>query len=207
MKLYYSPGACSLAPHLIGLELGLALELVFASPRSKKLKDGSDFLAINPKGQVPVLELDDGERITEVAVILQVLADLSPGASLLAPHGERARLRALEWLSFTATELHKSYGPLFKPGIDPATQAYARSLLAGKLAWVEGEIARRDAAGQPWLLPQGFSVADAYLYNVLSWNPMAGVDDQPYPALRAYVARVQARPAVGAARRAEGLKD
>lgn len=207
MKLYYSPGACSLAPHLIGLELGLALELVFASPRSKKLKDGSDFLAINPKGQVPVLELDDGERITEVAVILQVLADLSPGASLLASHGERARLRALEWLSFTATELHKSYGPLFKPGIDPATQAYARSLLAGKLAWVEGEIARRDAAGQPWLLPQGFSVADAYLYNVLSWNPMAGVDDQPYPALRAYVARVQARPAVRAARRAEGLKD
>lgn len=207
MKLYYSPGACSLAPHLIGLELGLALELVFASPRSKKLKDGSDFLAINPKGQVPVLELDDGERITEVAVILQVLADLSPGASLLAPHGEMARLRALEWLSFTATELHKSYGPLFKPGIDPATQAYARSLLAGKLAWVEGEIARRDAAGQPWLLPQGFSVADAYLYNVLSWNPMAGVDDQPYPALRAYVARVQARPAVRAARRAEGLKD
>lgn len=207
MKLYYSPGACSLAPHLIGLELGLALELVFASPRSKKLKDGSDFLAINPKGLVPVLELDDGERITEVAVILQVLADLSPGASLLAPHGEMARLRALEWLSFTATELHKSYGPLFKPGIDPATQAYARSLLAGKLAWVEGEIARRDAAGQPWLLPQGFSVADAYLYNVLSWNPMAGVDDQPYPALRAYVARVQARPAVRAARRAEGLKD
>lgn len=207
MKLYYAPGACSLAPHLIGLELGLALELIYASPRSKKLKDGSDFLAINPKGQVPVLERDDGERITEVAVILQVLADLSPAGTLLAPPGTLARLRALEWLNFTATELHKSYGPLFKPGVDPATQAFARTQLAGKLAWVDAEIARRDAAGQPWLLPQGFTVADAYLYNVLSWNPMAGVDDQPFPALRAYVARVQDRPAVRAARRAEGLKD
>lgn len=205
MKLYFAPGACSLAPHLVARELGLTPTLVRVNLRSRQLGDGSDFLAVNPKGQVPVLELDSGERLTEVAVILQALADLAPGGGLLPPVGTLARLRVLEWLNFIATELHKGFSPLFAPGADPAVRAHFTALLGRRLGALDAELARRAAAGRPHLSDEGYTVADAYLYNVLRWIEPAGLDATPWPALRALRDRVGARPATRAACEAEGL--
>lgn len=199
MKLYYSPGACSLAVHIALSEAGLPFAAVKVDLRTHQLADGTDYYAINPKGYVPMLELDDGSRLTEVAVLLQVVADRVPGT--LAPvYGGLDRYRAMESLAFLATEVHKQMSPLWYPTTPDATKEAQRAKLATRLAALEPVL-----AAQPYLTGAGFGIADAYLFTLLNWAPMLKLDLSPYPALRAYHARVAARPAVRRALVAEGL--
>ncbi len=200
MKLYYSPGACSLSPHIVLRESGLPFDLVMASTKTKKLADGSDFNAINPKSQVPVLELDNGQRLTEGPVIVQYIADQAPAKSLIPAAGTMERYRAQEWLNFITSELHKGFSPLFTPGTPEETKAMARAKLGEKLAWVDQQL-----AGKPYLMGDTFTVADAYLFTVAGWGKYVGVEIAPLANLSAYVARVAARPAVQEALKAEGL--
>lgn len=199
-KLYYSPGACSLSPHIVLREAGLPFQLVMASTKTKKLADGSDFLAINPKGQVPVLELDNGERLTEGPVIVQYIADQAPASGLVPPAGTMARYRVLEWLNFITSELHKGFSPLFAPGTHEDTKAASRTRLLEKLGWVDAQL-----AGKTWLMGESFTAADAYLFTVAGWGKYVGVDIAPLATLSAYMGRVAARPAVQEALKAEGL--
>lgn len=199
MKLYYSPAACSLAPHIALSESGLAYKTALVDLRKHTLADGTDYYAINPKGYVPLLELDDGTRLSEVAVILQYIADRKPGT--LAPaFGTMERYRLMEWLNFIATELHKQFGPLW----DPATPDAVRESQKAKLAARFGLLAKALGT-QPYLTGGSFTVADAYLFTVLNWAPMLKVDLAPFPALQQFQARVAQRPAVHAALVAEGL--
>ena len=199
MKLYYSPAACSLAPHIALEESGLSHELVRVDLRTHKIANGIDFYAINPKGYVPVLELDNGERLTEVAVILQYIADRKPG--VLAPaYGTIERYRLNEWLNFIATEIHKQFGPLWHAETPEATKATQRALLGKRFDLVEKTLAK-----QPYLTGSTFTIADAYLFTVVSWSGTLGVDLTPWPALREFQARVAARPRVYAALKAEHL--
>ena len=199
-KLYYSPGACSLSPHIALREAGLPFQLVMASTKTKKLADGSDFLTINPKGQVPLLELDDGERLSEGPAIVQYIADQAPTSGLMPPAGTMARYHALEWLNYITSEIHKGFTPLFTPGTHEETKATARQKLGERLAWVDTQL-----AGKTWLMGEHFTVADAYLFTVANWGKYAGVDIAPLANLSAYMGRVAARPAVQAALKAEGL--
>ena len=199
-KLYYSPGACSLSPHSALREAGLPFQLVMASTKTKKLADGSDFLTINPKGQVPLLELDDGERLSEGPAIVQYIADQAPTSGLMPPAGTMARYHALEWLNYITSEIHKGFTPLFTPGTHEETKATARQKLGERLAWVDTQL-----AGKTWLMGEHFTVADAYLFTVANWGKYAGVDIAPLANLSAYMGRVAARPAVQAALKAEGL--
>jgi glutathione S-transferase len=196
MRLYFSPGACSLHPHIVLLEAGVPFELVRVDLRSHRLHDGTDFRTINPKGQVPVLRLGDGSILTEGAVIDQYVADLAPEKKLLPPPGTRERLRVQEWLNFIAAEIHKSFTPLF--GQDEAVKAYFRPRLGTKLAWLDEEL-----ASHPFLCGEAFTVADAYLYNLLRWSPFTGIDLAKRPNLVAFQARIEPRPAVKAALAAE----
>lgn len=200
MKLYYSPGACSLAPHIALREAGLDFEPVLAPTKSHRLEDGTDFYTINPRGYVPLLELDDGERLTEVAVLLQYIADQAPGKQLAPAVGTMARWRLLEWLNFISSELHKGFSPLFNPDMPDSAKQLAKTKLHSRLGWVDGELAGKD-----YLLEGGFSVADAYLYTVGRWAERVGVDLQPFAAVRAHQARVGERPAVRQALQHEGL--
>ena len=199
-KLYYSPGACSLSPHIVLREAGLPFDLVMVSTKTKKLADGSDYLAINPKGQVPLLELDDGQRLSEGPVIVQYLADQAPASGLMPAAGTMARYRALEWLNYITSELHKGFTPLFTPGTHEDTKSSARQKLNEKLAWVDAQL-----AGKTWLTGDSFTAADAYLFTVAGWGKFVGVDIAPLPNLSAFMARVAARPAVQQALKAEGL--
>ena len=200
MKLYYSPGACSLSPHIVLHESGLPFEAVLASTKTKKLADGSDYLGINPKGQVPMLELDDGERISEGPVIVQWIADQVPAKNLVPAWGTLARYRAMEWLNFITSELHKGFTPLFTPGMPEEAKAIYRDRLMARFTWVDQQLQGRD-----YLLGSDFSVADAYLFTVAGWGKYVGVDLSALATLQAYLARVMARPSVQAAMRAEGL--
>lgn len=204
MKLYYSPGACSLSPHIVLHETGLPHQAVMASTRTKKLPDGTDFLTINARGQVPVLELDDGQRLTEGPAIVQYLADLAPATGLAPPAGSLARYRLMEWLNFITSELHKGFVPLFMPGWPEEAKTVSREKLMERFAWVDGQL-----AGQDWLMSaQGhdrFTVADAYLFTVNRWCPYAGMDTRGLAHLTAHSQRVAARPAVQAAMQHEGL--
>ena len=200
MKLYYSPGTCSLSPHIALLEAGLPFQAVMASTKTHKLADGTDFFTINPKGYVPVLELDDGQRLSEGAVIVQYIADLAPASRLAPPAGTMERYRLMEWLNFITSELHKGFAPLFTPGMPDEGKALARTRLGERLAWVDTQLVGRD-----WLTGDTFTVADTYLFTVASWGKYAGVDIAPLATLSAYMARVAARPAVHAAMKAEGL--
>ena len=193
MKLYFSPGACSLSPHIVLHEAGLAFTPVFASTKTKKLADGSDFNAINPKSQVPVLELDDGARLTEGPAIIQYLADRVPEKKLAPPAGTMERYRLLEWLNFITSELHKGFSPLFVPAVPEDYKAMARAKLGERLAWVDQQLAGRD-----YLLGT-FSVADAYLFVVAGWAPHVGVDTAGLANLGAFMKRMGERPAVKAA--------
>ncbi len=199
MKLYYSPGACSLAPHILLREAGLACDLERVDLGTKKTAAGEDFLRINPKGYVPALVLDDGNVLTEVAVISQYLADQAPAAHLLPASG-MARYRALEWLNFIATEIHKGVGPLWNPAMPEEAKALARARLGERLAIVNAALQRA-----PYLPGPAYSAPDAYLYVVLNWCGLLKIDLAPWPALADHHARVGARPAVQAALRAEGL--
>lgn len=199
MKLYYSPGACSLAPHIALREAGLAFEAVKVDLRAHKLADGTNYYAINPKGYVPLLELDTGEHLSEVAVILQYIADREPDR--IAPaFGSLARYRVMEWLNFIATEVHKQFGPLWYPDTPDATKATQRARLATRF-----ELIATTLVAQPYLTGATFTIADAYLYTVLNWAGTLKVDLSRWPALLQFQARVAARPAVRAALKAEGL--
>ena len=201
MKLYYAPGVCSLSPHIVLRELGLPFELVKVNTKTHQTADGGDFYAINPKGSVPVLELDGGERLTEGPAIVQYLADQHPAKGLAPANGTLARARLQEWLNFTTSELHKGFGPLFNPAFPDAAKTLMRERLLKLFTWVDTQL-----AGREYLLDSGFSVADAYLFTVSNWGQLVGVDLTPLANLAAYRARVAARPAVQEAMKAEGLK-
>ena len=199
MKLYYSPAACSLAAHIALEESGLPYELVKVDLRAHKLADGGDYYKINPKGYVPVLEFEGGERLTEAAVILQYIADRNPGT--LAPaYGTMERYHLNEWLNFIATEIHKPFGPLWHNETPEATKTTQREALVKRFAFVEKTLAK-----QSHLTGNAFTIADAYLFTVVNWSKQLKVDLTPFPALRAFQARVAARPKVHAAMKAEHL--
>ncbi|MCC7218863.1 MAG: glutathione transferase GstA [Burkholderiales bacterium] len=201
MRLYFAPGACSLAVRIALTEAGLPFTAEKVDLRTHKLADGTDYTAINPKGYVPLLELPDGTRLSEVPVLLQYVADRVPGA--LAPaYGSVDRYRVMEWLNFIATEIHKQAGPLWYPTTPVATKEAARARLAVRFDHVA-----KALAAQPYLTGTGFGIADAYLFTILNWAPMLEVDLTPFPALVAYRARVAARPAVRRALAAEGLAE
>ena len=199
MKLYYSPGACSLSPHIVLHESGLPFETVLASTKTHQLPDGTDFYTINPLGYVPVLELDNGERLREGVAIVQYIADQVPDKQLAPANGSLARYRLQEWLNFISTEIHKSHGPLFSPAPPEDYKVLVRKNLLSRFAWVDEQL-----AGKEYLLGQ-FSVADAYLYNTTRWGQFVGVDTSGLPHLMAFKQRMEARPAVQATLRAEGL--
>ena len=200
MKLYYSPGACSLSPHIALREAGLAFEPVLASTKSHQLADGTDYYGINPKGYVPLLELDNGERLSEGPAIVQYIADQVPAKNLAPANGTLARYRLQEWLNFITTELHKSFSPLFTPAMPEEGKAIYRTRLDGRFKYVNEQL-----EGKAHLMGEHFTVADAYLFVVSSWAPRVGVDITGLATLQAYLARVGARPAVQEALRAEGL--
>ena len=200
MKLYYSPGACSLSPHIVLHEAGLPFQAVLASTKTHKLQDGTDFYTLNPKGYVPLLELDNGERLSEGPAIVQYIADQVPDKGLAPPAGTMARYRLMEWLTFIGTELHKSFSPLFTPGMPDEAKAIYRERLLRRFTWVDQELASRT-----WLMGDSFTVADAYLFTVSRWCGIVGVDISGLTHLQPYLARVAARPAVQAAMKAEGL--
>jgi glutathione S-transferase len=200
MKLYYSPGACSLSPHIVLREAGLAFDLVLASTKTKKLADGSDYLAINPKGQVPLLELDGGERLSEGPAIVQYVADQVPASGLVPAAGTMARYRVVEWLNFVTSELHKGFSPLFSPDTPADYKPVVVTRLLSKLSYVNEQL-----EGKSYLTGETFTVADAYLFVVSGWGQYVGVDISGLSHLQAFRARVAARPAVQEALRAEGL--
>ena len=200
MKLYISPGACSLSPHIALHELGLPHETAKVDLRAKKLADGSDYKAISPKGQVPALALDDGTLLTEGPAIVQYLADQKPDSGFMPKNGTVARYKAQSWLNYVSTELHKSFSPLFNPTTPDDYKAIVRDQLAAKFAWLDGELANR-----PYLLGDTFTAPDAYLFTVSNWGAMVGVDISGFKNLGAYRDRIGARPAVQAAMKHEGL--
>jgi glutathione S-transferase len=200
MKLYYATGTCSLAPHIALREAGLPVTLVRYDMKAAKLEDGGSLLDKNEKGLVPVLEFDDGERLTEVAAVLQYIADQRPALGLAPEAGTLARYRLQEWLNFIATEIHKIYWPLFHDGGEVENQQ-AKDKLAHSFTWVEKKL-----GASPYLMGDTFTVADAYLFTVLNWARPAGIDLEPWPKLTAYRKRLRARPGVAAALEAEGLQ-
>ncbi|MDQ8023620.1 MAG: glutathione transferase GstA [Moraxellaceae bacterium] len=200
MKLYYAPGVCSLSPHIVLREAGLDFELVKADIRAHKLEDGSDFNAVNPKGYVPVLELDNGERLTEGPTIVQYIADQAPASQLVPPPGTMARYHQQEWLGFINSELHKVFGPLWKPTTPEEYKEISRNQLATRFDWLVTQL-----EGKQYLTGDGFTAADAYLFTILSWTRPLKIDMARWPVLTDYMARVAARPKVQEALRAEGL--
>lgn len=199
MKLYYSPGACSLSPHIVLRELGLPFEAVLASTKTHKLTDGTDYYTINPKGYVPLLELDDGQRLSEGPAIVQYLADKAPGKGLIAPAGSMERYRQIEWLNFISTELHKQYSPLFNAAMPEEAKAFFRDKLRGRYQLINEQL-----EGKQYLMGSSFSVPDAYLFTVTNWAGRVGVDAGG-ANVQAFMARMAARPAVQEAMKAEGL--
>lgn len=202
MKLYFSPNACSLSPHIALREAGLDFDLVRVDLGKHQLPDGSDYLAINPKGYVPLLELDDGQRLSEGPAIVQYIADQKPAAGLAPANGTLERYRLQEWLTFINSEIHKGFGPLFKPTTPEEYKTIARANLSARLGFVAKHLAVND-----YLLGQQFSVADGYLFTVLRWGQWTGVDIAQWPSLIAFLDRVGARPAVKAALAAESAKN
>jgi glutathione S-transferase len=200
MKLYYSPGACSLSPHIALREAGLAFEPVLASTKSHKLQDGTDYYAINPLGYVPLLELDDGTRLREGPAIVQYIADQAPLKNLAPANGTLPRYRLQEWLTFIGTEIHKTFSPLFNPAIPEDVKQVFKEKLASRFAWVD-----RELAGKDYLMGDHFTVADGYLYVVTRWTEPMKIDISGLPNLTAHHKRVAARPAVQEALKAEGL--
>ena len=200
MKLYFSPGACSLSPHIVARELGIPLQLEKVDLKARKTASGRDFLQINPKGYVPALELDSGDVLTEGPAIVQYLADQKPEAGLAPANGTLARAHLQEMLNFISTELHKTYSPLFNPATPAETREERKEYLRKRFAYVDTVLAKRR-----FLLGDQFSVADAYLFTVTSWARHVDLDLSGYKALTDFQQRVAARPAVQAAMVEEGL--
>lgn len=202
MKLYFSPSACSFSPHIALREAGIDFELVKVDLKNHKLAvDGGDYNAINPKGYVPVLELDNGERLTEGPAIVQYIADLKPERGLAPAAGSFERYRLQEWLAFINSEVHKGFSPLFRPTTPEETRASAREALSNRLTYIAKHLDRNE-----FLMGKQFTVADGYLFTVLSWGQWVGIDINEWPSLAAYVVRVGSRPSVIAAKAAEAAK-
>jgi glutathione S-transferase len=199
MKLYFSPGACSMAPHIALREAGLAFELEKVDLRARRTAGGDDYTKINPKGYVPALRLDDGAVLTEVGVLLQYVADHGSGG-LAPPFGTMERYRLMEWLNFVSTEVHKQFSPLFNPQITPEWKENQLKRLAGRFDFLAQHLEAR-----PYLMGDAFSVADAYLFTVLRWTKLFNVDLSKWPKLQEYIARIGARPSVQATLKAEGI--
>jgi glutathione S-transferase len=200
MQLYFAPGVCSLATHITLLETGLPFDLKRADLKTKKLEDGSDYFAINSKGAVPALKLDNGQVLTEGVAIMQYLADQKPESNLAPKNGTFERSRLQEWLNYITSEIHQGFSPLWNPTLDPAIREYASQKLFKKLDWLNPQL-----AGKKYLTGDTFTVADAYLFTVLNWTNFLGIDVSRWPALKEYVVRVAARPKVQEAMAAEGL--
>ena len=200
MKLYYSPGACSLSPHIALHESGLKFEHVLAPTKTHQLEDGTDYYSINPLGYVPLLELDDGTRLTEGPAIVQYIADQVPAKGLAPANGTVARAQLQSWLNFISTELHKGFSPLFNAATPADYKVIAIDKLMSRLKWVDKQL-----AGKQYLMGESFSVADPYLFTVTNWAPRVGVDISGFANLVAFRERVAARPAVQAAMKEEGL--
>src|SRR4051795_6508783 len=200
MKLYYSPGACSLSPHIALHEAGLAHELVRVDLKAKKTEKGDDYTKINPKGQVPALQLDSGELVTEGPVIVQMIADRAAAKNLAPARDSAERYKLLEWLNFITTELHKNFGPMFSPVLADDAKAFFKDRVMSKFKYVDGALAGRD-----YVMGKQFTVADGYLFTMLSWADRMKFDLSGLPNLLAYKARVAARPKVQEALSKEGL--
>ena len=200
MKLYYSPGACSLSPHIALLEAGLPYDLVKVDLKAKKLENGDDYLAINPKGQVPALGLDSGALVTEGPVIVQYIADQAAAKNLAPTHGSDERRQLQEYLGFINGELHKNFSPLFQPVFDDEVKGFFKTRLMGKFKYLDGQLAGKD-----YMLGKDFSVADGYLFVMLKWADRMSIDLSEFKNLMTYKDRVAARPQVQAALEKEGL--
>jgi len=200
MKLYFSPGACSLSPHIVLREAGLDFTPVKVNLKAHEIDGGGDFYAINPKGYVPVLELDDGTRLTEGPAIVQYIADQAPATQLAPANGTLPRYQLQEWLNYITTELHKQYSPLFDPSTLDEVKTKQRDKIAHRYDWINQQLGTND-----YLTGSAFTVADAYLFTVTNWARGTGIDLGRWPALQAFMKRVAARPSVQAALKAEGL--
>lgn len=200
MKLYYSPGACSLSPHIALHEAGLRFEAIPAPTKTHKLPDGSDYHLVNPLGYVPYLVLDSGEALREGPAIVQYIADQVPEKHLAPANGSMARYQLQSWLNFIGTELHKGFSPLFNPAMPADAKQVFKDRLLSRLTWLDGEL-----DGKPYLMGDTFTVADGYLFTVTNWPARIGMDITGLANLTAFRARVAARPAVQAAMKAEGL--
>jgi glutathione S-transferase len=201
MKLYFSPGACSLSPHIALREAGLSFETDQVHLGSKQTKSGVDFRSINPKGYVPALLLDNGELLTEGPAIVQYIADKSPESRLAPAAGTIERYRLQEWLNYISTELHKNFSPLFNSKAPDEWKQIIRDNLAARFDFVS----KHFADGRSYLMGENFTVADGYLFTVLRWTQVVNIDLGKWPLLKAFVERVAARPAVIAAMKAEGI--
>jgi glutathione S-transferase len=200
MKLYYASGACSLSPHIVLLEAGLKATLVKVDTKSHKTEGGGDYYAINPKGYVPLLELDDGDRLTEGPAIVQYIADRNPASKLAPAAGTMERYHLQEWLNFITAELHKQFSPLFQPTTPAEYKEMLKEKIGKRFDWVAEQLKGKD-----YLMGSTFTVADAYLFTMLTWTKHVGIDLARWPVLTAYRARVTARPKVREAMIAEGL--
>ncbi len=200
MKLYFSPGACSLSPHIVLQEAGLSFEKVRADTKTKIMDGGGDYKTVNPLGYVPALQLDDGTIITEGPAIVQYIADQVPAKKLAPPNGTLERTKLQSWLNFVTSELHKGFSPLFNPSMPDEAKKIFRDRLATRFAFLD-----KHFAGNDYLMGKDFSVADAYLFVVSNWAPRVDVDLSACTNVLAYRKRVGARPAVQAAMKAEGL--
>jgi len=200
MKLYYSPGACSLSPHIVITEAGLPVELEKVDLAKHTTASGKDFTSINPKGYVPTLQLDDGSVLTEGPAIVQYLADQKPASGLAPANGTVDRYRVQEWLNFIGTELHKNFSPLFNPATPEAVKELSKANIAKRLAYLNDQLASRQ-----YLVGNNFTDADAYAFTIVNWTNFVKIDLKPYPNVAAYIGRVGARPKVQETLKAEGL--
>jgi len=201
MKLYLAPHACSLAVDIVARELKMPLSLEWVDVRAKRLLDGTDYFKINPKGQVPTLALDDGQLLTEGPVIVQCIADMMAGNSLLPQNATLERYRVLEWLNFISSELHKGFTPLFRPTTPPAYREIAIENLSKRFCWLNEVL-----SFQPYLTGDAFTVADAYCYTIVTWSRLHNLDLSAWPHLVDYINRIEARDSVKAARAAEAAE-
>lgn len=200
MKLYFKPGACSMAPHIALREAGISFEPEKVDLARHQTAAGEDYLRINPKGYVPALQLDDGSILTEAGVVLQYIADLAPAAGLAPRTGTLERYRLMEWLNFLSTEVHKTFSPFFNPKAPPEIKEYNLRLLTRRLAYLDTQL-----DGRSYVTGDRFTVADCYLFTLLNWCNLHQIDLAQWPALKDYMGRIAARPSVRETMKAEGL--
>ncbi len=200
MKLFYAPGACSVSPHIALCEAGIPHQIEKVDLKAKKTESGADYLAINPKGYIPALQLDNGELLVEGAVIVQYIADQKPESGLAPKAGTMERYRLQEWLTFISSELHKTFSPLFNAAMPDEGKKIFRDRLALRFSYVDKQL-----AGKNFLMGSNFTVADGYLYNMIRWARRVELDLSAFPNVTSFEARMEARPKVVEALKAEGL--